>query len=55
MSAILGLERFGLDVNRDDIRFLVIGDATLLTQGLEDGRIDAAVVDMVFSRRLHER
>jgi NitT/TauT family transport system substrate-binding protein len=55
MSAILGLERFGLDVNRDDIRFLAIGDAALLTQAMEDGRIDAAVVDMVFSRRLHEK
>ncbi len=55
MSAILGLERVGLDVNRDDIRFLVIGDAALLTQALEDGRVDAAVIDMVFSRRLHDK
>jgi NitT/TauT family transport system substrate-binding protein len=55
MSAILGLEKLGLDVNRDDIRFLVIGDAALLTQALEDGRVDAAVVDMVFSRRLHDK
>jgi ABC-type nitrate/sulfonate/bicarbonate transport system substrate-binding protein len=55
MSAILGLEHFGLDVNRDDIRFLVIGDAALLTQALDDGRVDAAVVDMVFSRRLHDK
>lgn len=55
MSAILGLEHFGLDVSRDDIRFLVIGDAALLTQALEDRRVDAAVVDMVFSRRLQEK
>jgi ABC-type nitrate/sulfonate/bicarbonate transport system substrate-binding protein len=55
MSAILGLERLGVDVNRDDIRFLAIGDAALLTQALEDGRIDGAVLDIVFSRRLHEK
>ena len=55
MSAILGLERLGIDVNRDDIRFLAIGDAALLTQALEDGRIDGAVLDIVFSRRLHEK
>lgn len=55
MSAILGLERLGLDVNRDDIRFLAIGDAAVLSQALEDGRVDAALVDMVFSRRLHDK
>ena len=55
MSAILGLERLGLDVNRDDIRFLAIGDAAVLSQALEDGRVDAALVDMVFSRRLYEK
>jgi NitT/TauT family transport system substrate-binding protein len=55
MSAILGLEHMGLDVNRDDIRFLAIGDAAVLTQALEDGRVDAALVDMVFSRRLHDK
>jgi ABC-type nitrate/sulfonate/bicarbonate transport system substrate-binding protein len=55
MSAILGLERVGLDVNRDDIRFLAIGDAALLSQALEDGRIDAAVLDIVFSRRLLDK
>ena len=52
MGGILGLERLGIDANRDDIRFLVIGDQVLLSQALEDGRIDATVVDIVFSKRL---
>src|SRR4249920_1215008 len=55
MGGILGLERLGIDANRDDIRFLVIGDQVLLSQALEDGRIDATVVDIVFSRRLAEK
>jgi ABC-type nitrate/sulfonate/bicarbonate transport system substrate-binding protein len=55
MSAVLGLERLGLDVTRDDIRFLALGDAAVLTQALEDGRIDGAVLDIVFSRRLQEK
>ena len=55
MGGILGLERLGIDVNRDDIRFLVIGDQLVLSQALEDGRIDATVVDIVFSKRLAEK
>ncbi len=55
MGGILGLERLGIDANRDDIRFLVIGDQMVLSQALEDGRIDATVVDIVFSRRLAEK
>ena len=55
MGGVLGLERLGIDANRDDIRFLVIGDQTLLSQALEDGRIDATVLDIVFSRRLSEK
>ena len=51
-GGILGLERLGIDANRDDIRFLVIGDQVILSQALEDGRIDATVVDIVFSKRL---
>jgi NitT/TauT family transport system substrate-binding protein len=55
MGAVLGLERLGIDTNRDDIRFLVIGDQVILSQALEDGRIDATVVDIVFSKRLREK
>jgi len=55
MGAVLGLERLGIDTNRDDIRFLVIGDQVVLSQALEDNRIDATVVDIVFSKRLREK
>lgn len=55
MGGLLGLERLGIDSIRDDIRFLVIGDQVILSQALEDGRIDATVVDIVFSKRLHEK
>jgi len=55
MAAVLGLERVGIDSARDDIRFLVIGDQVVLSQALEDGRIDATVVDIVFSKRLNEK
>jgi len=55
MGAVLGLERLGIDTNRDDIRFLVIGDQVVLSHALEENRIDATVVDIVFSKRLHEK
>ena len=55
MGAVLGLERLGIDANRDDIRFLVIGDQVILSQALEDGRIDATVLDIVFSKRLSQK
>src|SRR5512146_272817 len=43
MHTILGLEHVGLDVKRDNISLLVIGDSVLISQSLEAGRIDAAV------------
>ena len=55
LSAMLGLEKFGLDPVRDDIKILVLGDQTVLTQALETGTIDAAPLDTVFSRRLNEK
>ena len=55
LSAMLGLEKFGLDPGRDDIKILVLGDQTVLTQALETGTIDAAPLDTVFSRRLNEK
>jgi ABC-type nitrate/sulfonate/bicarbonate transport system substrate-binding protein len=55
LSAMLGLEKFGLDAGRDDIKILVIGDQTVLTQALETGAIDAAPLDTVFSRRLNQK
>ncbi len=55
MGGMLGLEHLGLDPRRDNINFVVIGDQTVLTQALEGGQIDAAVLDGVFSRRLKQK
>ncbi len=55
MGGVLGLEKLGLDIARDDIRVLVIGDQVVLGQALEDNRIDATVLDLVFSKRLAQK
>jgi NitT/TauT family transport system substrate-binding protein len=52
MHTILGLEQVGLDVKRDNISILMIGDSVLIGQALEAGRVDAAVLDGVLARRL---
>lgn len=52
MHTVLGLEHIGLDVKRDQINLLVIGDSVLIGQSLEAGRIDAAVLDGALARRL---
>jgi NitT/TauT family transport system substrate-binding protein len=52
MHTILGLEHVGLDVKRDNISILIIGDSVLIGQSLEVGRIDAAVLDGALARRL---
>src|SRR6478672_8531664 len=54
MGTLLWLEHLGL-AQKDDIRFLVIGDQTLLAQGLESGTIDAANLDSGFTRKLKQR
>lgn len=55
MGAMLWLEHLGLDARKDEIRFLAIGDQTLLVQALESGTIDAAGLDSGFSRRLKQK
>ena len=55
MHTILGLEHIGLDVKRDGINLLVIGDSVLIGQSLEAGRIDAAVLDGALVRRLRSK
>jgi NitT/TauT family transport system substrate-binding protein len=52
MHTILGLEHVGLDVKRDNISILMIGDSVLIGQALEVGRVDAAVLDGGLARRL---
>jgi len=41
MYAMLGLEQLGLDVARDKIQFIVVGDQPLMMRALESGVIDA--------------
>jgi ABC-type nitrate/sulfonate/bicarbonate transport system substrate-binding protein len=55
IGAILWLEYLGLDPQRDKITIQVIGDQIVRAQALEAGKIDAAAVDTVFSRRLEQR
>jgi NitT/TauT family transport system substrate-binding protein len=55
MHTILSLEHVGLDVKRDHINLLVIGDSVLIGQSLEAGRIDAAVLDGALVRRLKSK
>ena len=52
MYAMLGLEQLGLEPRRDNITFLPIGDPVVISQALEAGRIDAAVLDPTLSQRL---
>jgi NitT/TauT family transport system substrate-binding protein len=55
MGTILGLERLGLDPNRDKINFIVAGDDSVRTQGILAGAIDATAVDGVYSKILREK
>lgn len=55
MNGMLALEHLGLEPQRDNIQILQVGDQSVLTQALEAGTIDAAVVDGVFSSRLQKR
>jgi ABC-type nitrate/sulfonate/bicarbonate transport system substrate-binding protein len=55
LTAMLALESLGLEPTRDDVRILVIGDQTVLSQALESGVIDAAPLDGPFSQRLAKK
>jgi len=44
IHTVLALEQLGLDPTRDNITILPIGDPSQVTQALEAGRIDGAVV-----------
>jgi ABC-type nitrate/sulfonate/bicarbonate transport system substrate-binding protein len=54
MGAILALEHFGLDPNRDQISLIAAGDQSVLAQAIVTGTIDATVLDGVMSRTLRE-
>ena len=55
MGAMLWLEHFGLDAQRDQILFQTIGDQGLQAQALESGVVDVAFVDSVYSKRLKQK
>jgi NitT/TauT family transport system substrate-binding protein len=54
MGAILALEHFGLDPNRDKISLIAAGDQSVLAQALMTGTIDVTVLDGVMSRTLRQ-
>ena len=51
-KGVLALEALGLEPKRDNISFLPTGDPVTMSQALEVGRIDAAVLDPALSRSL---
>lgn len=55
MAALLWLEHFGLDLRRDNIMLQGTGEQIVRAQALESGRVDAAVIDMAFSKKLAAR
>src|ERR1051325_3029693 len=55
MAALLWLEHFGLDTRRDNILLQGTGEPVVRAQALESGRVDAAVIDMAFSKKLAAR
>jgi NitT/TauT family transport system substrate-binding protein len=55
MAALLWLEHFGLDLRRDNIMLQGTGEQVVRSQALESGLVDAAVIDMAFSKKLEQR
>jgi hypothetical protein len=55
MGVLLWLEHLGLDQQRDNIRFQVIGDQSVQVQCVENGLCDAAAVDGVYSKQLKQK
>jgi ABC-type nitrate/sulfonate/bicarbonate transport system substrate-binding protein len=55
MGVLLWLEHLGLDQQKDNIRFQVIGDQAVQVQCVENGLCDAAAVDGVFTKQLKQK
>jgi NitT/TauT family transport system substrate-binding protein len=55
MGVLLWLEHLGLDEQRDKIQMQVVGDQGIQAQALENGLVDAAVLDGAFSRKLKQK
>ena len=55
IGAILGLESFKLNPERDRIKLQALGDQTVLSQALTSGRIDAILTEPSFTRELRKK
>jgi NitT/TauT family transport system substrate-binding protein len=55
IGAMLWLEYFGLDVQRDQILLQSIGDQGTQSQALEAGTVDCVFVDSVYSKLLKQK
>jgi len=55
MGVLLWLEHLGLDQQKDNVRFQVIGDQAVQVQCVENGLCDAAAVDGVFTKQLKQK
>lgn len=55
ISTVLALEQLGLDLQRDQIKILPVGNPVQIFRALEQGEIDAALVSAVQSRELEAK
>src|SRR5581483_1933086 len=55
IGAMLWLESFGLDVQRDNILLQSTGDQGVQSQALETGTVDVVFVDSVYSKLLKQK
>ncbi len=55
IGAMLWLEHFGLDLQRDQILLQSIGDQGMQSQALESGDVDRCFVDSVYSKLLKQK
>ena len=52
MALLLWLEHYGLDVQRDKMQLQAMGEQALTVQSLENGVVNAAILDGIYSRRI---
>ncbi len=55
INTVLALQYLGLDLRRDEVAFVEIGDLTKIAQALEAGTIDAAVLSPAQSAQLRAK
>jgi ABC-type nitrate/sulfonate/bicarbonate transport system substrate-binding protein len=55
INTVLALQHLGLDLRRDEVAFVEIGDLTKIAQALEAGTIDAAVLGPAQSAQLRAK